>query len=101
MECCICLDDKPRHEFSISGKCSHIFCTECITTQIRDMRKHDCPTCRARLELTDLVPIAEADKAIEEGEAVDLDENTGKEGAEVKKSNPMDEQLDPEEEKKF
>ena len=57
MECPICLEQKSRSELSITGPCSHLFCTACITEQITVYKKHDCPTCRRRLELSDLVQI--------------------------------------------
>lgn len=46
----------PIEHFSITGPCSHVFCTQCITASVRETRQ--CAMCRREMRVVDILPLS-------------------------------------------
>ena len=59
--CPIC--QMPPEGVSITPCCNNVFCLECITMAIKTSKKHECPLCRATLNINSLRVISDTKKS--------------------------------------
>ena len=67
-ECPICLNNA---RLPIVTKCGHIFCWECIKGWVKTKGKSECPICKERIKLEEVIKLYSGDNQVKKGEVDD------------------------------
>ena len=67
-ECPICLKNA---RLPVVTKCGHIFCWECIRIWIKQKDRLDCPICKKKIELEEVIKLYSGDNQVKSGEVDD------------------------------